>query len=102
MFSFGGVGSSTGASAAYGANVGVESAVGKKSPKEAFLEYARMSPAEKMRAAMLNSLGLTEDDLKAMDPKKRALVEEKIKEMIKEKVEGDQKDQKGAIVDVAA
>lgn len=51
-----------------------------------FLKFARMTPAEKMRAKMLSQLGLTEDDLKAMSPKEREKVEKKIADMIKKQL----------------
>ena len=33
-----------------------------------FLDYAHMTPAQKMRASILKSMGMTEDDLKGMTP----------------------------------
>jgi hypothetical protein len=33
-----------------------------------FMDYAKMSPMERMRAQILKSMGLTEDDLKKMSP----------------------------------
>lgn len=67
-----------------------------------FRAYAQMTPAEKMRAAILGSMGLSEDDLKAMDPKERAKIEEKIKTMIKQKVEDSTEKQTGVAVDLKA
>jgi hypothetical protein len=61
-----------------------------------------MTPAQKMRAAILGSMGLTEEQLKAMDPKERQKVEEKIKEIIKQKVEQAVEKKTGAIVDIKA
>jgi len=69
---------------------------------QAFRDYAKMTPAEKMRASILGSMGLTEDQLKAMDPKERAKVEEKIREIMKQKVESSVEKKTGAIVDVKA
>lgn len=103
MITFGGSPTAgAGAATSYGSGGGLGAIAGKKSAKEEFREYAQMTPAEKMRAAALKSLGLTEDDLKAMDPKKRLQVEEQIKELIRQKVEAGGADQKGAIVDVTA
>ena len=70
--------------------------------EQQFRDYAKMTPAEKMRAEILDSLGLTEDQLRAMDPKERAKVEEKIKELIKQKVEQATEKKTGQIVDVKA
>src|ERR1700741_518048 len=52
------------------------------SVEEQFLNYARMSPGERMRASILGSMGLTEDDLSAMSAADRQKVEDKIKQMI--------------------
>jgi hypothetical protein len=75
-----------------------------KTAKDEFLDYAKMTPAQKMRASMLSKLGVTEDQLKAMGPKDRQKIEDQIKEMIKEQVMGGDKDkaQKGALVDLKA
>jgi predicted RNA polymerase sigma factor len=80
------------------------SAAGPKSAKDEFLDYAKLTPAQKMRAAMLSKLGVTEEELKAMDPKERQKIEDQIKEMVKQQVMGDDKDkiQKGALVDLKA
>ena len=100
MFSFG-VAPTGGAASisSYGQGGG---AVGAPSPKEEFLEFARMTPAQKMRAQILGAMGLTEDDLRAMDDKERLQIEERIKEMIKEQVENDATKKTGVIVDVTA
>jgi hypothetical protein len=73
-----------------------------KSAKDEFLDYAKMTPAQKMHAAMLGKLGITEEQLKAMSPEERKKVEDKIKEMIKQQVENDPKVKKGSLVDVSA
>jgi len=80
------------------------SAAGPKSAKDEFLDYAKLTPAQKMRTAMLSKLGVTEEELKAMAPKERQKIEDQIKEMVKQQVLGDDKDkiQKGALVDVKA
>jgi len=66
-----------------------------------FLAYAKMTPGEKMRAAILGSMGLKESDLKAMDPKERQKIEDKIKEIIHEKAKEDL-EKKGALADIKA
>ena len=71
------------------------------SVEEQFLKYARMSPAERMRASILGSMGLTEDDLSAMSAADRQKVEDKIKQMIEQKIKEAQKE-KGQLVDFAA
>lgn len=59
-------------------------------PVHEFLEYARMSPAERMRASILKEMGLTEDALDQMDPETLKKVEDAIRERIKEKLEESQ------------
>ncbi len=58
-----------------------------KEPKDELLEYLQKSPVEKMREMILRSLGETEESIKAMSPEQRAEIEEKIAELIKQKVE---------------
>ena len=71
-------------------------------PVEEFLHYARMSPAERIRDAVLKELGLTEDDLKNMDATARAKAEEAIRNKIKEKISQSTEAQTGVIIDLAA
>ena len=68
----------------------------------AFNDYAKMTPAQKMRAAILGSMGLDEAKLAAMDPKARQEIEDKIKAIIREKVEQDAEKKTGVLVDVKA
>jgi len=65
-----------------------------------FLAYAKETPAQQMRDSILRQLGLTEDDLKAMSPQDRAKVEQKIKDLIKQKVEQSTEKKTGVVVDV--
>jgi hypothetical protein len=69
---------------------------------EDFMAFARMTPAQKMRAAILGSMGLTEDGLKAMEPKERAKIEEKIKQLIQQKVEQSVEKKTGVAIDIKA
>jgi hypothetical protein len=69
---------------------------------EDFRAYANMTPAEKMRAAILGSMGLTEDSLKSMDPKERAKVEDEIKKLIQQKVEQSVEKKTGVVIDLKA
>lgn len=69
--------------------------------KQKLLDYAQMTPAEKIRASILDSMGLKEEDLANMDPKMREAIELKIKEAIQQQVElGAEK--KGVYVDLKA
>lgn len=67
-----------------------------------FLKRAQMSVAEQMRAQMLDALGLTEDDIRAMSPEQQAALEDKIKDMIKTRVEQADEQKNGALLDIKA
>lgn len=76
--------------------------VAKSAARQAFDDYEKMTPAQKMRAAILGSMGLTEEKLQAMDPKERQKIEDKIKEIIKEKYKEAFEKKTGMAVDVKA
>jgi TPP-dependent pyruvate/acetoin dehydrogenase alpha subunit len=58
--------------------------------KAEFMKWAQMTPAQRMHANLLASMGLDEDKLAAMSDKEREKVEAKIREMIEEKIkQGD-------------
>ncbi|WP_374377758.1 hypothetical protein [Dongia sp.] len=67
-------------------------------PRETFLEFARKTPAEKMRAMILSEMGLTEEDLKNLDAETRAEIEEKIRIRIEEKVRESMQKESGATI----
>ncbi len=56
----------------------------EQTAEEKFLDYAKKSPAEKIRDALLKSVGVTEEELKNMTPEQRKEVEQKIADKIKE------------------
>jgi hypothetical protein len=66
-----------------------------------FMDYAKESPMERMRAQILKSMGLTEDDLKKMSPEQQKAVEQKIEQMIKQQLQKNA-GQTGQVVDVSA
>ncbi len=66
-----------------------------------FMDYAKESPMQRMRASILKSMGLTEDDLKKMSPEQQKAVEQKIEQIIKQKLEKNA-GQTGQVVDVSA
>ena len=66
-----------------------------------FMDYAKMSPIERMRAQILKSMGLTENDLKKMSPEQQKAVEQKIEQIIKQKLEKNA-GTTGQVVDVSA
>jgi len=72
------------------------------SAEQDFMAYAKMTPAQKMRAEILGSMKLTENDLKAMPAKQRQEIEDKIKHIIQQKVAQDAEKKKGVVVDIKA
>jgi ABC-type transporter MlaC component len=67
-----------------------------------FLEYAKMTPAERLHAQMLAKLGLTEQQFKALSPADQQKVEDKIREMIKKQIGSAGGQQTGLITDKSA
>ena len=66
-----------------------------------FLDYAKMDPMARMRANILKSMGLTEDDLKNMSPEQQKAVEQKIAQLIQQQPENSTK-KTGQVVDMSA
>jgi hypothetical protein len=56
------------------------------SATQKFLAEAQKSPMERMREQVLSDLGLTEESLAQMPPEERRAAEDKIREMIEEKI----------------
>jgi hypothetical protein len=79
-------------------------AAGKKanSVEDEFLGYAHMSLADVIRMQYLGSKGLTEDDLKNMDPKERQKIEDQIREEIEKTVKRDTEKKAGGLVNITA
>jgi hypothetical protein len=73
-----------------------------KTPEQKFLEYAKMTPAERMHAAMLAQMGLTEDQFKAMDPAAQQKIEDKIRDMIRQQAANGGDKRAGMITDKSA
>lgn len=59
-----------------------DSATVGKTASEAFHEWMNMTPGEKLRASILKELGITEEDLAAMDPEARKTIEDSIAEKV--------------------
>lgn len=55
-----------------------------QSPEEKLLAYAKMSPADKMRASLLSGMGITEEQLKNMSPEQQKDINQKIADQIKQ------------------
>lgn len=57
----------------------------RSSASEEFRDYMAKSDAEKMRAAILKEMGLTEEEFEALPPEEQLAIEKKIIERLKEK-----------------
>ena len=64
------------------------------------MKYAAMSPMERMRENILQGMGISDDQLKAMPPDQQKVVEEKIKEQI-EKETGANGNKSGQLIGVS-
>jgi TPP-dependent pyruvate/acetoin dehydrogenase alpha subunit len=95
----------SGASSAATASTSMVSGKSKLAAKsndvvQQFLDYAKMDPMERLRANILKSMGLTEDDLKNMTPEQQKAVEQKIEQLIQQELQ--KSTNKGQVVDVSA
>lgn len=63
--------------------------------RDEFLDFAQKTPAEQMRAMVLADMGLTEEQLAALDAKTRAEIEEKIRVQIEAKIRQEIEKQSG-------
>jgi hypothetical protein len=76
-------------------------AASKTSAADAFLAEAKKTPAQRIRDDWLARHKMSEDDLKAMDSKKREAVEKEIAEEIKRTLSGKDA-QRGAALNLVA
>ena len=74
----------------------------KPSAKEEFLEYARMSPAERLRAQILEEMKLSEESIASMEPEARAAAEDEIKRRMLEALTGKDNTEPGSMLDMTA
>ena len=56
----------------------------KSSAVQEFRDYMAMSDAEKMRAAVLKEMGLTEEEFEQLPPEEQLAIEQKIVERLKQ------------------
>ncbi|CDG85940.1 hypothetical protein [Janthinobacterium agaricidamnosum] len=61
--------------------------VPKKSAADELEAYVKMTPAQRMRADILNRLGLTEEQVAQMSPQDQEALEGKIAELTKQQIE---------------
>ena len=67
-----------------------------------FMDYANMTPAQRLQAQMMSQLGITEDQFKAMSPADQAKVMDKIRDMIKQQAQNSTTARPGLITDISA
>jgi hypothetical protein len=67
-----------------------------------FMQFANMSPAQRMFAQMLNKLGISQDQFNAMSPADQQKVEQQIQQMIKQQAQDNGDKQSGLITDISA
>ncbi len=72
-----------------------------KAVEQEFLKFAKMSPFERLRANILNDMGLKEEDLQSLSPAQRAAVEQKIKQLIEQQLHKNPT-QTGQLIDAVA
>jgi hypothetical protein len=77
--------------------------VSSPSTEAEFLKIARMSPEERVQAALLAKLGMTEDEFNRLDAQAKADVMSKIRdEMLKQmEVKGESATKTGALADIS-
>jgi len=59
-------------------------------------KYLKMTPAERMTAAMLNKLGISKEEFDGMSPEQQAAITARITEMIRQEMEQKMAQQAGA------
>ena len=74
----------------------------KPSTEEEFLEIARMSPAERLRLQILESMGMSEDSISTMDPEARVAIEDEISRRMMEALTGKDDAEPGSLIDMMA
>lgn len=86
------------------ADDGLSASAPTSNAREEFEKFAAMSPAERMRAAILQQMGVTEDQLAAMSSDERKAMEDKITNKIKEMVEetANRSGRTGLLADIRA
>lgn len=74
----------------------------KPNVEEEFLEIARMSPAERLRMQILESMNLSEDSVASMDPEARDAIEDEISRRMMQALTGKDDAEPGSLVDMMA
>jgi TPP-dependent pyruvate/acetoin dehydrogenase alpha subunit len=71
-----------------------------KTPEAEFLEFAKKTPAEHIRDAMLKKLGLSQEEFDNMDSASQKAVTEQITAEIKKQIEASGDKRTGQITDI--
>ena len=79
---------------------GSAKAASGKTAEAEFLDFVKKTPAEHIRDAMLQKMGLTQEEFDRMDPEAKRAVSEQINEEIKKQVEAGGTKRTGMITDI--
>jgi hypothetical protein len=103
----GGIGAASGLYPAAGSSAGSKSSATSSAGQE-FLEIVRQSPAERMRADILEELDITEEQIEALPDEEREAIEKVIAELtqtkieeLRKKIEDESEKKTGMIVDMS-
>ena len=72
----------------------------KEATEKEFLDFAKMSVGERIRAQYLKSKGMTEDQLGSLDSEARAKIEEEIREQIRNAIKQNGGKDSGSIANI--
>jgi phenylacetate-coenzyme A ligase PaaK-like adenylate-forming protein len=93
---------SSGSSGSAGATaLGATDSAQDNSVVQEFLNYAKMSPADRLRANIMKSMGLTQQQFDALSPAEQQAVEQKIEQVIKQEMQQNA-DKTGQLVNISA
>jgi hypothetical protein len=93
-------GSSAGASGTTSASASGTTSQGNSVVQD-FLDYAKMSPAERMRENILKSLGMTEQQFEKLSPAQQQAVNQKIQQIMLQQIQQNA-GKTGQLVNVSA
>ncbi len=71
-------------------------------PVQWLMDYGRMTPAQRMHQALLQSLGVTQAQYDAMSPADKAKVDQKIQHKLQQDMQQQAEKKSGMLVDVQA
>lgn len=77
------------------------SAIPSSSVESEFLKIARMSPEERVQKAILDKLGMTEEEFNKLDAKAKADIMAKVREEMLRDMETKQERRTGAFADIS-